>query len=136
MDSKVSLGGVCECPLDIFEKQESQKHFKRHSGTRYRFEKVKVWICHWFVTFCHRILKMSQYVTEFQKSKFCHRMSPCHRQSILWAIHHCGFPWLICPLELTFQNKRTRGWAPLDTEGRQSSNIQGLKKKVWITLLL
>ena len=26
---------------------------------------------------------MSQNVTEFQENIFCHRMSPCHRESIL-----------------------------------------------------
>ena len=33
--------------------------------------------CH-FVTFCHRIFKMSQNVTDIWPIKFCHRKSPCH----------------------------------------------------------
>ena len=63
-------GGV---PQEIFEKEKPQKHSKRHSGTRYCFEKFQVWICHFFVT-------------EFSK---CHNMSQNFRQvNFVTECHH------------------------------------------------
>ena len=65
--------------VDLFTKKRQCKHdLKCHKNSC-----LSQSFTDHFVTFCHRILKMSQNVTEFQASKFCHRMSPCHRESHL-----------------------------------------------------
>ena len=63
-------------PLGIFEKQESQKRFKRHSGTRFHFEKFKF----------GSATALSHFVTEFTK---CHNMSQNFRQgNFVTECHH------------------------------------------------
>ena len=64
------------CYLKIFEKEASQRRFKRHSGTRYRFEKFKF----------RSATVLSQFVTEFLK---CHNMSQDFRKvNFVTECHH------------------------------------------------
>ena len=68
--------GSVGVPQEILKNNESQKRFKRDSGTRYRFEKFKF----------GSAIALSHFITEFSK---CHYMSQNFRKvTFVTECHH------------------------------------------------